>query len=38
MKKIGLVGKKNDKDLYDSIINDKEYTDITIEAHNEIEQ
>ena len=37
-KKIRLVGKENDKDQYDAIINDNEYTDITIEAHNEIDQ
>jgi hypothetical protein len=37
-KKIRLVGKGNDKELYDAIINDNEYTDITIEAHNEIGQ
>ena len=37
-KKIRLVGKENDKELYNAIINDNEYTDITIEAHNEIDQ
>ena len=35
-KTIRLVGKGKDKDQYDTIINDNEYTDITIEAHNEI--
>jgi hypothetical protein len=35
-KKIRLVGKVKDKDQYDTIITDNEYTDITIEAHNEI--
>ncbi len=36
-KKIRLVGKENDKDQYNTIINDNEYTDITIEAHKEVE-
>ena len=35
-KKIRLVGKVKDKDQYNAIITDNEYTDITIEAHNEI--
>jgi hypothetical protein len=36
-KKIRLIGKKHDKDQYNTIINSNEYTDITIEAHNEVE-
>lgn len=36
-KKILLIGKEKDQDKYDTIINDNEYTDITIEAHNEVE-
>jgi hypothetical protein len=36
-KKIRLIGKKHDKDQYNTIINNNEYTDITIEAHNEVE-
>jgi hypothetical protein len=36
-KKIRLIGKKHDKDQYNAIINNNEYTDITIEAHNEVE-
>ena len=36
-KKIRLIGKKHDKDEYNTIINNNEYTDITIEAHNEVE-
>ena len=36
-KKIRLVGKEKDKDQYNTIIFDKKYTDITIEAHEEIE-
>jgi hypothetical protein len=37
-KKILLIGKEKDQEQYDTIINDKDYTDITIEAHNEIEE
>ena len=36
-KKIRLVGKEKDKDRYNAIIDDKEYADITIEAHKEVE-
>jgi hypothetical protein len=36
-KKIRLVGKEKDKDQYNTIIFDNKYTDITIEAHEEIE-
>ena len=36
-KKIRLVGKGKDKDEYNTIIFDKEYKDITIKAHNEVE-
>jgi hypothetical protein len=36
-KKIRLIGKKHDKDQYNNIINNNKYTDITIEAHNEVE-
>jgi hypothetical protein len=36
-KKIRPVGKEKDKDQYNTIIFDKTYTDITIEAHEEIE-
>jgi hypothetical protein len=35
-KKIRLVGKENDKMQYNAILNDSKYTDITIEAHDEI--
>jgi hypothetical protein len=36
-KKIRLIGKEKDKDQYNTLIFDKKYTDITIEAHEEIE-
>ena len=37
-KKIRLVGKEKDQNQYNTIIFDKEYKDITIEAHKETEQ
>ena len=37
-KKIRLVGKGKDKEEYNTIIFDKDYTDITIDAHNEVEK
>lgn len=36
-KKIRLIGKKHDQEQYNTIINNNKYTDITIEAHNEVE-
>jgi hypothetical protein len=36
-KKIRLIGKEKDQEQYNTIINNKDYTDITIEAHNELE-